>query len=198
MNECPHCGFHRHCLCSVTPTLAAPFHLALLQHQTESDKATNTGQLLERSLPHCSTHLWSRVAPPEVLLRQLADPNVAPWLVFPADEHHPATPFTQTTGRIPLFIVVDATWQQARKMVRRSPWLDAIPRVSLQPQGESSYQLRRNQQAGNLCTCEVGAQLLQLCGKAKEAAQLETYLEQFQQVYLAEKQQQTIAAFSRK
>ncbi|QSA20154.1 DTW domain-containing protein, partial [Vibrio furnissii] len=34
----------------------------------------------------------------------------------------------------PHFILLDGTWQEAKKMERKSPWLKDLPRVALSPQ----------------------------------------------------------------
>lgn len=71
-------------------------------------------------------------------------------------------------------------------MVRRSPWLAALPRLALQPTGISQYALRRNQQDGNLCTCEAGIALLEMLGEQHDAQQLQRYFETFMTVFHAE------------
>lgn len=34
-------------------------------------------------------------------------------------------------ARIPVFIILDGTWRQARRMFRKSPYLDALPVLPL-------------------------------------------------------------------
>ncbi|MDX1302728.1 tRNA-uridine aminocarboxypropyltransferase [Photobacterium sp.] len=185
--SCPRCGFHHNCICHVEPQLSCRAHFILLTHPKECHKETNTGVLLERTLPHCQRYRWDRVNPPQALLQQLSDSQFQPWLLFPSDEQHPASPFQPAPGTIPLFVLLDATWQEARKMVRKSPWLAALPRLALTPQQTSAYQLRRNQQAGNLCTCEAGIALLELLAEPQQAAQLHRYFTAFNNVFHADK-----------
>jgi hypothetical protein len=45
-------------------------------------------------------------------------------------------------GKRPLFILLDGTWAEARKMLGRSPDLGALPVLSLAPDQASRYQLR--------------------------------------------------------
>ncbi|WP_413113075.1 tRNA-uridine aminocarboxypropyltransferase [Thaumasiovibrio sp. DFM-14] len=194
---CPRCGFTYHCLCEVIPNLQAQSHFVLLQHSRESNKATNTGRLLQQTLPHCRVEMWSRTTPPSSLLRQLQDPAYTPWLVFPADEQHPASHYSAMPNTIPLFVIIDATWQEARKIVRKSPWLQSLPRLQIHLDTPSRYQLRRNQQSGYLCTCEIGAAILAMQGNYDDSKRILAYFEQFQQVYLAEREHQPLAAFKR-
>jgi DTW domain-containing protein YfiP len=51
----------------------------------------------------------------------------------------PDTPVAETDKR-PLFILLDGTWAEARKMFGRSPYLDGLPVLSLQPNQISRLQ----------------------------------------------------------
>ncbi|MGR5140641.1 tRNA-uridine aminocarboxypropyltransferase [Photobacterium sp. DNB23_23_1] len=184
---CPRCGFHHNCICDAEPTLACSHAFVLLTHPKEMGKDTNTGQLMERSLPHCLRQIWDRVTPPQALLDMLADPQYQPWLLFPGDDNMPAVPYQSSDGKTALFILIDATWQEARKMIRRSPWLASLPRIAFTPKGDSAYALRRNQQAGNLCTCEAGIALLETTGFNQDAEQLQQYFNAFIEVFHADK-----------
>ncbi|WP_046220451.1 tRNA-uridine aminocarboxypropyltransferase [Photobacterium halotolerans] len=185
--SCPNCGFVHHCICHAEVRLHAQAIFVLLTHSKEFGKSTNTGALMARTLPHCQRVLWSRTEPPEALLTLIADDQIQPWLLFPADDTHPPTPFAHEAGKTPLFILLDATWQEARKIVRKSPWLAKLPRLSLSLDRDSAYTLRRNQQTGHLCTCETGIALLELLGEHQDAKALQQYFDAFLAAYPAEK-----------
>lgn len=185
--SCPRCGFVHNCICDAEPQLSCDAHFILLTHPKELGKDTNTGELMLRTLPNCQRYTWDRVNPPATLLEQLSSPRYQPWLLFPSDEQHPATQYQPADGKQPLFILLDATWQEARKMVRKSTWLAQLPRLSLTPVSTSAYQLRRNQQAGNLCTCEAGIALLELLGESAQATQLNLYFQEFISTFHADK-----------
>ncbi|MEY2861659.1 MAG: hypothetical protein RL392_2117 [Pseudomonadota bacterium] len=89
----------------------------------------------------------------------------------------------------PLFILLDATWAEARKMFRKSPYLDAFPVLSLEPEQVSHYQLRRSRRDDHFCTSEVAALCLTLAGETRAAQTLETYLDVFTHHYLQAKHQ---------
>jgi DTW domain-containing protein YfiP len=57
-------------------------------------------------------------------------------------------------------ILLDATWQEARKMFNKSPYLKSLPRAQIKPRQVSQYQLRRNQPEGGLCTAECVVEIL--------------------------------------
>ncbi|MGO2509252.1 MAG: tRNA-uridine aminocarboxypropyltransferase [Vibrio hibernica] len=181
---CPKCSLRYQCLCNQSPTLSSSLNIALLTHPNELTRATNTGKLLQQCLPHCQVHVWDRVNPPAALLEQIKQrPS---YVVFPnEDAIDMNTLKTQADHTSPLFIILDGTWQEAKKMINKSPWLSLLPKVILQPKQQSHYALRRNQATGNLCTCEVGIGLLTEleAGNKQEIKQLQHYFELFLEVY---------------
>nr|WP_255555721.1 DTW domain-containing protein [Enterovibrio paralichthyis] len=194
---CSRCGFHYNCLCDAVPQLNSQVRIELLMHETEAQRSTNTGQLLENALPHCRRHLWQRKAPPAALLTLLADPAAEPYLVFPGEDASElediiARPRSKPQAKPVHFIIVDATWQQARKMLRQSPWLQDVPTVKL-PEGlVTGYTLRRNQPDGSLCTCEVGIALLEAMGEKSNADAISAYFGKFLETFEADRQHQTV------
>ena len=93
------------------------------------------------------------------------------------------------SGKRPLFVLLDATWPEARKMFRKSPYLDHLPVLSLQSEQLSRYRLRRSQRDSHFCTSEVAALCLELAGEPHAAQTLEAYLDVFTDHYLKAKQQ---------
>ena len=68
--------------------------------------------------------------------------------------------------RLVVFIV-DATWHCSRKVVRLSPTLQRLPRISLTPQTPSRYTIKRQPSPWCLSTLEATHELLlalELCG----------------------------------
>ena len=92
----------------------------------------------------------------------------------------------------PLFIVLDGTWAEARKMFRRSPYLDRLPVLSLQPDRTSQYKLRSSGRTDHLCTSEVAALCMKLAGERAAELTLEAYLAVFTHHYLHAKNQQPV------
>ena len=92
-------------------------------------------------------------------------------------------------GRRPLFILLDATWPEASKMFRKSPYLDRFPVLSLQPEQISRYRLRRSRREDHFCTSEVGALCLELAGEHRAAQALEAWLDVYTHHYLQAKHQ---------
>jgi DTW domain-containing protein YfiP len=93
----------------------------------------------------------------------------------------------------PLFILFDATWAEARKMFRRSPYLDRLPVLSLQPERITQYELRSSGRGDHFCTSEVAAMCMGLAGEHAVGQTLDAYLAVFTHHYLRAKNQQPVA-----
>ncbi|HHF2978752.1 TPA: tRNA-uridine aminocarboxypropyltransferase [Vibrio diabolicus] len=187
---CPNCGFQFNCMCSLVPKLTSEHNILLLMHPNELTRDTNTGQLLEQCQLNIERVIWDRQQPPADLLARLADPSLYPVLLFPSEEsvtlEHVAIQSQQQT-KTPLFIILDATWQEARKMINKSRWLESIPTMALSASADSQYQLRRNQQQGNLCTFEVAAHLLGQLGEQNNQQKMLTFFAHYLALFQAEK-----------
>ncbi|HHX8590618.1 DTW domain-containing protein [Vibrio alginolyticus] len=187
---CPTCGFQFNCMCSLMPKLTSEHNILLLMHPNELKRDTNTGQLLEQCQLNIERVIWDRKQPPAELLTLLADPSRYPVLLFPCKEsitlEHVVLQSQQQT-KTPLFIILDATWQEARKMSNKSRWLEGIPTMGLSASADSQYQLRRNQQQGNLCTFEVAAHLLGQLGEQNNQQQMQRFFAHYLALFQAEK-----------
>ncbi|MGR5238514.1 tRNA-uridine aminocarboxypropyltransferase [Vibrio alfacsensis] len=187
---CPNCGFQFNCICSLVPKLSSEHALMLLMHPNELTRDTNTGKLLAQCQLNVERAVWDRKVPPAELSQQLADPSVLPVLLFPSENSLTLEQMSRQStdqSRKPLFIILDATWQEARKMINKSRWLEGVAMLGLTTQGGSQYQLRRNQQQGNLCTFEVAAQLLGQLGEEQNQQQMLSFFEQYLPLFQAEK-----------
>ncbi len=186
---CPRCGFRYQCICSAIPKLKSKINIALLLHPNEVARETNTGRLLALCLPDSVTsYEWHRDAPPLDLLQRIQQPDCQAIVLYPQENLLTTTNLAERQdNKKPLFIIIDATWQEARKILNRSPWLQALPRMQLKTSTDSSFTLRRNQRAGSLCTFEVAEQLLAQYGETQQARQLHTLFAEYQAVYQADK-----------
>lgn len=179
-----------HCLCALKPQVEARSAVCLLMHDVEPLKPSNTGWLIGDVIPDTFAFSWLRTAVDPRLPQLLADPRWQPFVVFPGEYAEPERVVEQVTveaGRRPLFILLDATWTEARKMFRKSPYLSGLPVLSLHPDALSRYRLRRSKRSEHLCTAEVAALCLGLAGDERAAVTLDAWLDVFTEHYLAAK-----------
>lgn len=189
INSCSTCGFVHNCICEHQPHLDSHIEFALLYHENELDKLTNTGRLLLNSLPKAKSYLWQRKVPPEDLINHINQEDTETWLLFPSDSPTLSSEYLErkAPNKKQLFILLDATWQEAKKMVNKSPWLKELPCLELIPTAASRYHLRRNQSQGNLCTCEAGIEVLEMTKEPGNAQALSEYYDHFLTVFQAER-----------
>ena len=132
----------------------------LLTHATEISKSTNTGRLVKQHVPGTEIIIWQRTQPDENLLHLISSGNTA--LVYPFASSTSVAGTVTDISRIKHFILIDSTWQQARKIFNRSPYLQQLPGLQLSSAATSNYHLRRNQLEGGLCTAECVIELLRM------------------------------------
>ena len=126
------------------------------------------------------------------LLALLDDPQWQPFVVFPGEYAAPGRVVQDVqvdAGKRPLFVLLDATWGEARKMFRKSPTLDRFPVLSLRPEQVSRYVLRRSRRDDHFCTSEVAALCLELAGETRAAMLLEAWLDVFTHHYVQARNQ---------
>lgn len=205
--RCPGCRITpSHCMCALRPAVATRAGVCLLMADIEALKPSNTGWLIADVVADTFAFGWARTETDPALLALLADPQWQPYVVFPGEfvaaqrvvhtllaprsddslsvDMPPALP-----AKRPLFVLLDATWPEARKMFRKSPYLDLLPVLSLQPEQVSRYLLRRSRRDDHFCTSEVAALCLALAGEQQAAQVLEAYLDVFTHHYLQAKHQ---------
>ncbi len=163
-------------------------------HDVEPLKPSNTGWLIADIVPDTHAFTWKRTAVDPALLALLADPQYQPMVVFPgeyAERERVISAVETVADKRPLFILLDATWTEARKMFRKSPYLNQLPVLSLQADVLSRYRLRRSTRSEHLCTAEVAALCLGLVGDNLAASALDSWLDAFTDHYLGAKYHRT-------
>ncbi len=157
-----------------TPTATT---VVILQHPAEVAHAKNTARLLHLSLPN--SHLWvgkswdattwataGLCARSTLLLYPRTDANVG----TSADPHAGTQPCTHPaeSGAAPqpgvarCLVVLDGSWRQSRQLLRASPVLQGLKRLSLDEVPASRYAIRQAHRPGQLSTFEATCAALAL------------------------------------
>jgi DTW domain-containing protein YfiP len=190
-----------HCVCGLRPSVPTRAGVCLIMGDIEPLKPSNTGWLVADVVADTWAFGWSRTAVDPALPALLADPQWQPYLVFPGEYVEPSRVVTEVQaagvlsadgssaggqgGQRPLFVLLDGTWAEARKMFRKSPYLDRLPVLSLHPEQGSNYRLRRSTHGHHFCTSEVAALCFELAGEQRVADTLAAWLDVFTDHYLS-------------
>jgi len=148
-------------------------------------RTSNTGRLIEDIIEGTENFVWSRTHEPQKLVADLKDPANQVYLIFPGDrpEERERLKAYEATDKNIIFLIIDGTWKEVRKILRKSPYLQKLPILDLNPQSKTAYHLRRNKDDNHLCTAEVAIDLLKLVGDQDQASQLGHYYHTFLHLY---------------
>jgi len=198
----------QYCICSLAPQkgdIDTKAGFLFLMYDTEVLKPSNTGKLIADLIPDCYAFLWSRTQTNQELLKVLSDDKWQPFVVFPqeyadAERKVFTNKVSSENGKRPLFIMLDGSWREAKKMFRKSPYLDKFPIVSFDakavlttkskladeqmtsysPVGnDSRYTVRKTELEHQFSTAEVGARVLDMLGEHDNAHLLDLWFDVF-------------------
>ncbi|WP_299667947.1 tRNA-uridine aminocarboxypropyltransferase [uncultured Psychromonas sp.] len=200
--RCKHCMLLPYlCICSIKQTVSSRSAFLLLMYDDEILKPSNTGRLIADLITDTHAYIWSRTEPNTKMLALLADPQWCPIVIFPAEyaAQERVLPIESSIPSIlknkrPLFILLDGTWAQAKKMFRKSPYLDYFPVLSFAPEKLSQYIMRKATKECQLATAEVASLVLDNLGETDNAHLLTLLFSTFKENYLLGKSRQQLPA----
>lgn len=188
------------CICAAKPTVASHSAFCFIMYTGECYKPSNTGRIIADVIPNNHAFVWDRTQPNPEMLALLANERYAPIVVFPQQYaqaerciNSPQQVAHAANSKIPLFIMLDGTWREAKKMFK-SPYLANLPVLGIQPEQASSYQLREAAHLHQLCTAEVAIEVLKLARDNAAAIALTDYFNVFRRAYMVGKPHLNIAS----
>jgi DTW domain-containing protein YfiP len=156
------------CWCPSLVPMPTRTRFVFLMHPKEfkQEKAA-TGRLTHLCLPNSELHMGIGFDRDEAVQALIRDPQNHCVLLYPG----PAAVNLSAPAAIPDFaaalgqnrlvvFLLDATWAGARKMLRLSPTLQALPRIMFTATAPSRYIIKQQPQAGCLSTLEATHELL--------------------------------------
>ncbi|KKD58218.1 cytoplasmic protein [Grimontia sp. AD028] len=196
VERCPQCMVvSRLCICEEKVSYPTNAAFLLVMYDDEVLKPSNTGRLIADTVEDTFAYIWSRTEPNKEMLDLVNDPKWQPYIVFPAQYAQPERVHAEpviSEGKRPLFIMIDGTWQEAKKIFRKSPWMARFPVLSIKAEALSRYGVREASGESQLATAEVAAKVLALNGDRLAGESLDAWFDVFREHYLTGKKQRQL------
>ncbi|MBE4214757.1 DTW domain-containing protein [Vibrio parahaemolyticus] len=199
VQRCPFCQVsEQHCLCELQPDIDSNVACMLIVFENEVFKPSNTGRLIADTVKETYVYQWNRTEPSQEMLDLLSNDDYQPVIVFPADYvdqperlldglHSEHLHRTDGNSKKWLLIFIDGSWREARKIFRRSEFLQSLPVLSIEPECLSEYIMRRSENEQHLSTAEVATLVLKQAGENKASECLQLWFEAFSETYMLTK-----------
>ncbi len=149
-NRCQRCYvLLTHCLCPSISPVQTETKFTVIRHRRERHKTTNTARIAALAMPAL-----------ELLEYGARDTGFddspfaaeGTWVLFPGSGR------VAKPGEVKRLVVLDGTWSEARRMVKRLPVVGRLPRFSVEPAEVEIPRLRRPPFPGGMSTFEAIAE----------------------------------------
>jgi DTW domain-containing protein len=167
------------CYCEHLVSLPTRTRVVLLQHPRERHVPIGTARLAHLCLPNSALHVGVDFDDDGQVRAALAGDDGRPaYLLFPGPTAIDLA-VARPEGPITL-VVVDGTWWQARKLLKRNTALRALPQIRFTPAAPSNYRIRR--EPADHCVATVEALSLVLGALEGDPARFAALLRPFEQM----------------
>lgn len=153
------------CWCPSLQLMPTRTRFVFLMHPKEfKEEKAATGRLTRLCLPNSELHMGKGFDEHPAVQALRRDPANHCVLLYPGVSARNLSNGDLTAadlgGRRLVVFLLDATWSGARKMLRLSPSLQALPRIMFTPSAPSRYIIKQQPQEGCLSTLEAVHELL--------------------------------------
>ncbi|KOO03460.1 tRNA-uridine aminocarboxypropyltransferase [Vibrio nereis] len=194
VQRCQFCQVsEKHCICEHQPNIQSDIAVMLLVSDNEVFKPSNTGRLILDTVQEGYVFQWSRTEPDQEMLKLLSNEDYQPIVIFPDEYVDNKSRLIAGNAREfcsdkkPLLIFLDGSWREARRIFRKSLYLDSLPVLSIQPDTISQYMMRRSDNEQHLATAEVASLVFAELKEQDAADTLTHWFEAFKESYLLSK-----------
>ena len=162
------------CYCAHVRRFDAQIKFVILIHRLEVRRRIATGRLSHLCLHDSNLIMGYDYSQNLALNSLLEDPQYHPVILYPgrastnisgADDDECRALFPQ--GKKPLIVVIDGTWNTAKKMLRRSRNLHGIKQICFTPSQPSNFRVRRQPRPECVSTVEAIHQVIELLGPSR-------------------------------
>lgn len=160
----------KNCLCGSAKPFATRMRFIILMHTKEAHKQrTGTARLAKLCLTNAELIVGTDFTRNEHVNALIQDPAYSPFVLYPgpkAADFRSLAAGALPEGKIPLVFVIDGTWRGAQRVLRKSPNVRALPRLSFTRAYSSRFIIKKQPLAHCVSTIEA---IYYLCKEAQEA-----------------------------
>ncbi len=151
------------CLCKYAKELDTGIKFVFLMHPKEFRRTrTGTGYLAHSCLKDSEVIVGQDFAQNQRFTQLMSDPKYQPFLMYPGEdawnvkskEQPPELKAILTKQKIPLILILDATWFCSKKMIEKNPFLLELPNLSFAGTYSSIFTFKREPRADYISTIE--------------------------------------------
>lgn len=175
-------------MCDYITPIETKTKFVLLMHPKEFKKTKNgTGHFTNLSLKNSEIYVGIDFTNHEIINALINDEENTCYVLYPSDEsiNLNKTSITKEGKQIVIFLI-DATWPCSRAMLRESPNLDALPKVSFTHEKSSNFIFKQQPKSYCLSTMESTLCVLELLNKhhdeTLDAKALNNFLRPFEKM----------------
>jgi DTW domain-containing protein YfiP len=148
------------CYCAHLVSLPTRTRVLLLQHPRERHMPVGTARLAHLCLPSSELRVGVDFDD-DAQVRAALSGGGPTYLLFPGPKAIDLAAASLSSQDEPItLVVVDGTWWQARKLLKRNAALAALPQIRFTPRSPSNYRIRREPADHCVATVEALAQVL--------------------------------------
>jgi DTW domain-containing protein YfiP len=157
--RCPQCWLRTaFCICAEIPRVLTRTEVVVVRHEREGWKSTGTARVAVQAL--ANARLLEYADDGSATDAELREASLGAAVLFPDnDALAPTATLATPPSRL---IVLDGTWRQTRRMLKRLPSLAAVPRLVLPPKADAPLRLRESDDPLGRSTLEAIADALHL------------------------------------
>ncbi len=153
------------CFCGDIQSFDTVTHIVILMHPKEAKKVKmGTGRLTHLYLNNSEIRIGSDFTNDERVNSLISDPRYFPVVLYPGENSIEISGndalVKDIKSKTLLVFVIDASWPLAKKILRESQNLQALPQIHFRPQEPSRYILKKQPHYYCLCTIESVSLLL--------------------------------------
>lgn len=160
----------KNCLCGSAKPFSTRTHFVILMHTKEAHKQrTGTARLARLCLTNAELIIGTDFTRNDRVNALIQDPACRPFVLYPGPEAASFKTLGKDAlpeGKTLLVFVIDGTWRGAQRVLRKSPNVRALPRLSFAGSYISQFKIKKQPLAHCVSTIEA---IYYLCKEAEEA-----------------------------